>query len=398
MKRVYNASILSYSSIDSFFNVTGRATADTPEFPSTQAIFRACKLEGLPTSTAIIVRDKMSAVGVQTLLFPEAGNDGNDVTDAVLLGTVDRYEVGLGALLAERNAELAEVATELQEALTFYESDLGRTSCGTTEFVWGTRTYVMGIVNITSDSFSGDGILDAEVALEQARRFVEDGADIIDVGGESTRPSFTYPGSKPTDEKTELKRVLPVIKLLSKEIKLPISIDTYKARVAVAALEAGASMVNDVWGLTADPDMAKVVAEYKVPVVLMHNKQKIEYRNLMSDIIRELRHSVEIALDAGIKWENIIVDPGIGFGKTKAHNFEVMNRLDELKVLGRPILLGTSRKSFVGYALDLPPNQRVEGTAATVALGIAKGADIVRVHDVREMVRVVRVSDAIVRR
>lgn len=398
MKRAYNASILSYYSADSFFNVTGRATAETPEFPSARAIFRACKLEDMPSQTAFLLRDQMGGMGVQTLLFPKAADDGQDVMDVVLLGTLDRYEAGLSALLTKGDADLAGIAAEIQEALTLYEDGLGRTACGATEFVWGTRTYVMGIVNVTPDSFSGDGILDADAALKRALRFVEDGADIIDVGGESSRPSFTYPGAKPTDEKTELERVLPVLRLLSREIKVPISIDTYRANTARAALEAGAAMVNDVWGLTADPNLARVVAEYDVPIVLMHNKRKIEYRNLMSDIIRELRRSIDIALEAGVKWENIIVDPGIGFGKTKEHNFQVMSRLDELKVLGRPILLGTSRKSFVGYILSLPPDQRVEGTAATVALGIAKGADIVRVHDVREMVRVARVSDAIVRR
>ena len=274
---------------------------------------------------------------------------------------------------------------------------LGTTVCGQMRFEWGTRTYIMGIVNVTPDSFSGDGVMDLEAAVAQALRFVEQGADIIDIGGESTRPSFTYPGATSTDASTELARVIPVVKLLSRELKVPISIDTYKASVARAALDAGASMVNDVWGLMADPELAKVVAEYEAPVVLMHNKHKAEYRNLMSEVIHQLWDCVEHALEAGIRWENIIVDPGIGFGKTKIHNLELLNRLDELKVLGRPILLGTSRKSFIGWLLDLPPDQRQEGTAASVALGIAKGVDIVRVHDVREMARVARVSDAIVR-
>ncbi len=257
---------------------------------------------------------------------------------------------------------------------------------------WGSRTYVMGIVNVTPDSFSKDGFRDAEAALEHARRLVEQGADIVDVGGESTRP-----GATALDAETERERVIPAVRLLARELPVPVSIDTYKAEIAREALDAGASMINDVWGLTADPAMAGVVATSGVPVVLMHNQQGITYQNLVSDVIFFLRRSVQLALDAGIEWENIIVDPGIGFGKNRAQNLELLDRLDELKVLGRPILLGTSRKFGYGHKLGWQEERRIEASAATAAIGIARGADIVRVHDVHEMVRVARMADAVVR-
>jgi dihydropteroate synthase len=285
------------------------------------------------------------------------------------------------------------------------------------EFLWGERTYVMGVINVTPDSFSGDGILKDQpagaesavaAAVAQGLRQVEEGADILDVGGESTRP-----GSSPVSLEEELRRVLPVVRRLAQETDVPISIDTYKAAVAEPALDAGAHLINDVWALQADPDMAALAADRGVPVVLMHNRSRpkeakveahlggrylgVEYRDLMADVVRELRQSVDAALKAGISGQSIIVDPGIGFGKTVEQNLYLLNHLDELRVLGYPILLGTSRKSFTGYTLNLPPEQRVEGTAATVALGIARGADIVRVHDVLEMTRVARMSDAVVR-
>jgi dihydropteroate synthase len=271
--------------------------------------------------------------------------------------------------------------------------ELGLTLCGGTEFEWGTRTYVMGIVNVTPDSFSGDGLSGSvSASLEQARRFIADGVDIIDVGGESTRP-----GSAPIDAGEELRRVIPVIEALAKEISIPVSIDTYRAEVAKRAVEAGAHMINDVWGLKKDPDMAKVAASCDVPVVITQNQRGSLYEDLIPDLIADLKQSIDMAVKAGIKWENIILDPGVGFGKTVNQNLEIVRRLAELKTLRRPILLGTSRKSFIGYALALPVEERLEGTAATVAIGIAGGADIIRVHDVKEMVRVAGMSDAVVR-
>lgn len=270
----------------------------------------------------------------------------------------------------------------------------GVTHCGGQEFRWGARTYVMSIVNVTPDSFSGDGLGDdVAAAVAQARRAVEDGADIVDVGGESTRPGHT-----PVAAAEELARVLPVVQQLARAVSVPISIDTFKPEVARQALAAGAHLINDVWGVRPVPDMVRVAAEHGVPIVLMHNQMHTNYGDVVADVIAALRGAIERALAAGVRWENIIVDPGIGFGKTWEHNLELQHRLHELGVLGRPVLLGTSRKSTIGQVLSLPAHERVEGTAATVAIGIARGTDIVRVHDTRYMVRVCRMSDAIVRR
>ncbi len=288
---------------------------------------------------------------------------------------------------------------------------------GGKRLAWGARTYVMGILNLTEDSFSGDGLLSAspdpedyiQQALRQGRAFAAAGVDILDVGGESTRPD-----SVPMPTQTELERVVPVVKALAAELDLILSVDTYKSEVAEAALQAGAHLVNDVWGLRADPNLAKVVARYRAPVILMHNrsswahaeiKEKLggryigmAYQNLIEDIRQELMESVQLAKNAGIADEHIILDPGVGFGKTVEQNLELLDRLAEIRSLGYPILLGPSRKSFIGFTLDLPPSERVEGTAAAVAIGIARGADIVRVHDIPAMVRVARMSDAIIRR
>ena len=278
----------------------------------------------------------------------------------------------------------------------------------------------MGIVNVSPESFSGDGLGDVDAAVAQALRFVEEGADILDVGGQSTRPRYSAAvetgrargdsGGAPAfagvtdigyDELSvdeEIGRVVPVIRAIKGKTDTPISVDTYKAGVAEAAIEAGASMVNDVWGLKRDVALAGVAASHGTPLILMHNQEGTRYTRLIPDIVASLRRSVAVALAAGVARERIIVDPGFGFGKTVAHNLEVLRRLGEIKsALGLPLLLGTSRKSTIGRVLDLPVDDRVEGTAATVALGIAQGADIVRVHDVREMARVVRMTDAVAR-
>ena len=269
------------------------------------------------------------------------------------------------------------------------------TRIGNRNFAWGTRTYVMGIVNVTPDSFSGDGVLAVDAALAQARQMEADGADLIDVGGESTRPeTWSGPGLTP---EAELGRVLPVLEALRNQVSIPISIDTYKASVAEAAVRAGAALVNDVWGLQRDPEMAPTVAGLGVPVVIMHNQLGTEYREVINDVTVALRETVNRAIAAGIRNERIIVDPGIGFGKTRDHNLEILRRLPELRVLERPILVGPSRKSFIGKTLNATVDDRLEGTAAAVALAVAGGADLVRVHDVRAMVRVVRMADAIVR-
>ena len=274
----------------------------------------------------------------------------------------------------------------------------GETLIGNTRFVWGSRTFVMGIVNMTPDSFSGDGVgCDVEAAVSQALRFEAWGVDIVDIGGESTRPPGFYVGSEPVSADEESMRVIPVITALASALRIPISVDTSKAEVARHGVAAGAAMINDVWGLRRDPEMAVVAVETSVPVVLMHNQDGTEYDDLVPDVIGGLRGLMESALDAGIPEEKIVLDPGIGFGKTAEQSLEVLRRLKEFESLGRPILTGTSRKSSIGKVLALPVDDRIEGTAATVALSIAGGADFVRVHDVREMVRVARMSDAIVR-
>lgn len=280
-------------------------------------------------------------------------------------------------------------------------------------FNWGSRTYVMGILNVTPDSFSGDGIIakgdPVQFALELAKRFINAGAGILDVGGESTRP-----GSQPVEVEDERRRVIPVIKAIVEEFPdILISIDTYKAVIAEEALDEGAQIVNDVWALRADPELKHVAAKAKCSVILMHNRSNpagvevraqlgnayigAEYKDLIEDVKRELMDSVMLARNAGISDERIILDPGIGFGKKVEHNLELINHLDDIRALGFPILLGPSRKSFIGYTLDLPADQRLEGTAAAVAIAIARGADIVRVHDVEYMARIAKMTDAIVR-
>lgn len=296
------------------------------------------------------------------------------------------------------------------------------TRIGPRLFEWGTRTFVMGIVNVTPDSFSGDGLLagvgtltpaampahtvpaptaphpgapiPVELAVAQARRMVADGADILDVGGESTRP-----GHQPVPAQEEIARVVPVVDAIHAALPdVPISIDTSKAEVAVAAVDAGASLINDVWAVSADDAMAYLAAERKIPLVVMHNRAEAVYSSLMDEILTDLRAALDRAESLGVTPENLIVDPGFGFGKTPEHNLVVLRELDRLRELGRPVLLGTSRKSTIGRILGgVPPQERVEGTLATTAIGIAAGVDIIRVHDVRANVRAARVADAVFR-
>ena len=280
----------------------------------------------------------------------------------------------------------------------------GTTRCGDTEFHWGERTYIMGVINVSPDSFSGDGISNLQSSLEQAKRFVSEGADILDIGGESTRP-----GADPISIDEEISRVVPVIEKLSLEVDVPLSVDSYKPEVARRAVEAGATMLNDQWGLKREQGLAELAVEKGLPLVLMSNQRdksgydlRIKsdvsyYDDVIAEVFSSLRKSLDVALGLGVPWDNLIIDPGIGFGKTWQQNLELLQRLEELNELGRPILVGPSRKSFIGIVLDLPAEERVEGTAASIAISIAKGADVVRVHDVRQMARVCRVSDAIVR-
>jgi dihydropteroate synthase len=268
---------------------------------------------------------------------------------------------------------------------------------GPRTFTWGQRTYLMGILNVTPDSFSGDGLLASDAptktAVAQAQRMVAEGADLLDVGGESTRPGHT-----PVGLGEELDRVIPVIAAVRAALSdVPISIDTTKPQVAEAALDAGASLINDIWGVGLGNELARLAAQRRVPLIVMHNREEARYEDVVREVVDDLRAALERAVAAGVERDQLIVDPGIGFGKTAEHNLLLLGELAALRELGRPILLGTSRKSTIGRILDLPPEKRLEGTLATTALGIAAGADIIRVHDVEANRRAALVADAIVR-
>ncbi len=263
-------------------------------------------------------------------------------------------------------------------------------TCGPYELPLENKTLIMGILNVTPDSFSDGGKYnDSERAIMRARELVEHGADILDIGGESTRP-----GAEKVSLEMELERVIPIIKAISKEVQVPISIDTYKAEVAKQAIQAGAHIINDVWGAKGDPDMPAVAAELQVPIILMQNRKERNYQQLIPDMISDLFDSITLVKRAGVKDENIILDPGIGFAKTFEDNLNVMQQLEHFHTLGYPILLGTSRKRFIGHVLNLPAEERMEGTGATVCLGIQKGCQIVRVHDVKQIARMAKMMDA----
>jgi dihydropteroate synthase len=286
------------------------------------------------------------------------------------------------------------------------------TRIGAATFEWGARTYVMGILNVTPDSFSGDGLLTRgttetradlapspteidpiEAAVATARRMVDEGADILDVGGESTRP-----GHQTVDVEEERRRVVPVIAAVRSALPdIPLSVDTTKPAVAEAALAAGADLINDVWGVGDDDSLARVAADHGVPLVVMHNRTEARYTTFLPELIADLERALQRALALGVRWDDLIVDPGFGFGKTAEHNLELMRELRSLTMLGRPLLLGASRKSTLGRVLDLPVGERLEATLATTALGVSEGVDVVRVHDVAANVRAARMSDAIVR-
>jgi len=263
--------------------------------------------------------------------------------------------------------------------------------CGPYHLDFSKKTYIMGILNTTPDSFSDGGkYLDITQAVEHAKEMVENGADIIDIGGESTRPGYTV-----ISEDEEIERVVPVIEAIAKHVNVPISIDTYKAKVAQMAIEAGAHIINDIWGAKADKDMAAIAAKYNVPIILMHNRHDRNYSFFIRDVLNDLYESINIVKQAGVQDEQIILDPGIGFAKDLQENILMMQNLDTLTALGYPVLLGTSKKSMIGQALDLPVNERMEGTGATVCYGIQKGCQIIRIHDVKEMSRMAKMMDVL---
>lgn len=358
-----------------------------------KAVHRALKITGLSPKQANIIKQEMLGKGGDAAVSRGVLDCSAELSDVIVMGTVRQIE-SMAAKLKMQPFGLPALADKIREALTSLE---GRKpfslDCRGRILPIGSRTLVMGILNVTPDSFTDGGeFFDPGRAVEHALQMEEEGADIIDLGGESTRPGYRKIGAG-----EEIDRIIPVLSRLSRELKVPVSVDTTKAEVAERALAEGAHIINDQWALRRDPGMAGIAAGYGAPVIIMHNQTGTEYRDMMGDMVGYFRGSIEIARREGIDRNRIIIDPGIGFGKTLEQNLETMRRLRELDCLGLPVLLGTSRKSMIGKTLDLPTGQRVEGTAATVALGIAYGADIVRVHDVKEMVRVARMTDAMVR-
>ncbi|TYQ16842.1 UNVERIFIED_CONTAM: dihydropteroate synthase [Acetivibrio alkalicellulosi] len=360
---------------------------------SPKALFIAMKIENVGSCMANILKQEMLAKGGDVAVSRGTLNCSVESTDVLLMGTYSQY-CKLIYKLDIHGGGFKEIAVEIKRVIEGLETGKPEYfECGKHKLPIGEKTYVMGILNVTPDSFSDGGkFLKLDSAVKRAIDMVENGADIIDVGGESTRPGY-----ESVDILEEINRVVPVIEKITKEINVPVSVDTSKALVAEKAIMAGASIVNDVWGLQKDDNMAEVISKAGAGVVMMHNSYKKEYADIMGDIIRFLRRSIEIGEKAGIRRESMCIDPGIGFGKTLEHNLETMRRLKELNSLNLSVLIGTSRKSLIGNILELPVNERLEGTAATITLGIANGADIVRVHDVKEMVRVARMTDAMVR-
>ncbi len=357
-----------------------------------KALGRGLKLENVPLRVANILKQEMLAADGDAAVHRDVVVNKIEESDILLLGTVRQFEHVANKLFAQPFG-LKELGKALKQLLKTLEPPAQRTlDCRGKKLILGERTLVMGILNLTPDSFSDGGkFFNIEDSIRQAERLVTEGADILDIGAESTRP-----GHQEVDAGEEWRRVEPVLKALA-GISVPISVDTYKAEVAGKALQAGANIINDVWGLQRDPDLARVLGEYGAPVVVMHNQNGTQYHHLMGDIFAFLRKSIELAENNGLVGDQIIVDPGIGFGKTNEHNLEVLSRLKEFRTLGKPILLGTSRKSTIGKTLDLPVDERLEGTIATSVLGVAAGVDIIRVHDVQANRRAIQMSDAIIR-
>ncbi|KGP75555.1 dihydropteroate synthase [Desulfosporosinus sp. Tol-M] len=358
-----------------------------------KALGRGIKLEQVPLWVAHILKQEMLAVGGDAAVHRDVIINKIDATDVMLLGTVRQ----LGQLASKVLAQpfgLQKIGHDLKQLLAALEPSKTRLlKCRGKELKLGQRTLIMGILNITPDSFSDGGrYYSLESAIAQAKRMVEEGADILDIGAESTRPQ--HEGVSAAEE---WRRLEPVLKALLELEEIPVSIDTSKASVAAKALEAGAHLINDQWGLQKDQDMVRVVGEYQVPVIVMHNQEDTTYHHLMGDILTFLRRSIELAEAHGLSGDQIIVDPGIGFGKTTEQNLEIMARLAELRTLGHPVLLGTSRKSMIGKTLNRTVDERLEGTLATSVLGVVAGVDLIRVHDVQANRRAVQMADTVVR-
>ena len=363
---------------------------------SPKAVHRTIKIEKIDSWAANIMKQNMLSAGGDVAISRNA-LFGKQKTDALIMGTIKQYESLINKLKMQPFG-LKKVADEIEGILTVFERKKYQVlKCGKYSLGIGKKTHIMGVLNVTPDSFSGDGITNAENAVEKAKEMVEEGADIIDVGGESTRPF-----SKPISELDEWKRVGPVLKKLMKEVDVPVSIDSYKPMIVKKALDSGASIINDISGLR-NKEMVKTAAKYDVPVIIMHMKgtprnmqKKPEYRDVVGEIFSFFRERIEYAENNSVG--KIIIDPGIGFGKNLEHNLEIIRRLKEFKSLGKPLLVGPSRKSFIGQILNLPVEERLEGTLAAISACISNGADIIRVHDVKECNMVRRFMDAVVRK
>ncbi|MDD4146306.1 MAG: dihydropteroate synthase [Clostridia bacterium] len=348
-------------------------------------------LKEVKSPGANILKQQMLSLGGEAVVGRGVVNCSQEYSDVLLLGTVKEYE-----LLVEKIIRQPWGLNDLGERIKTLLGNLERKKSVTWEWpgrklVLGEKVLVMGILNVTPDSFSDGGkFVETSQALEHAWEMVEAGADIIDLGGESTRP-----GGLPVSATEELKRVLPVLEKLLQEIPVPLSLDTYKAAVAEEALAVGVQIINDVGGGLKDPRMAEVAARFQAPVIIMHNPGKVTYQDLIPDLVDSLSEQVRIFEEAGLPAEKIVIDPGVGFGKDYQENLVVMKNLQSLCTLGKPVLLGVSRKSFIGKTLDLPVTDRLEGSLAAAAWGVLNGADILRVHDVRETVRLVKVLEAI---
>lgn len=361
--------------------------------------FLVIRIDQVPSQSATILKQEMLSLGGEAALsFDAAYRASKKKTAVLLLGTVKTFQHLIPKLAVQPFASLQLLAKNVPLVLSHYLSGPAATMIGKQKFDWSKKTYVMGVINATFDSFSRDGIgTDIKKGIQRALAMEQAGAAMIDVGGQSTRRFSLYYKVKTQEitEAEEIQRVIPLIKALKKELNIPISIDTYRASVAEKALAAGASCVNDVWGLQKDKQLINVVKEHQVPVVIMHNQKKAVYQDVRQEVFNFLYQTTERALEVGIKRENIVIDPGIGFAKTTEQSLELLKHLRELKSLGYPLLVGTSRKSVVGQVLNVPAEERLSGSLATYAVAVLQGANIVRVHDVKEAVEVVRIVDAV---
>ncbi|WP_320047253.1 dihydropteroate synthase [uncultured Ilyobacter sp.] len=362
-----------------------------------KSVFRNLKIKNLDSRSANAIKQMSLSVGADVSVAKELGELNIDMTDVVISANLSQYN-RLYHKLVENRMNFKMMAEEIKNALIKYDSKIDPVVIAGKEFDFSKKSYVMGILNITPDSFSDGGKNNSiEEAVKNAKEMVKQGAHIIDIGGESSRPGADY---IPADK--ELDRILPVLERLVTEVDIPISIDTYKSEVAKECLKRGAHIINDISGLRGDSEMAKVISESDAYCILMHMQgmpktmqENPKYDDLIDDLIYELKKSIDIGENAGIESQKIILDPGIGFGKTFDHNLEIINRLDEFKTLGKPILVGASRKKFIGDILGSEVDERLEGSLAVAAISVSKGASILRVHDVKETAKVLKVADAI---